>query len=74
MAAPEKKKGKEMNKNIRLEKKAWQKPELIVLVRSKPEEMVLAVCKTPTGKFLGPNDPSNKCKLRGFSCFVIGTS
>ena len=27
------------------EKKQWQKPELIVLVRSKPEEAVLQGCK-----------------------------
>ena len=27
------------------EKKQWQKPELIVLVRGKPEEAVLAGCK-----------------------------
>jgi len=27
------------------EKKPWQKPELIVLVRSKPEEAVLKFCK-----------------------------
>lgn len=26
-------------------KKQWQKPELIVLVRSKPEEAILTVCK-----------------------------
>jgi hypothetical protein len=26
-------------------KKAWQKPELTVLVRGKPEESVLAACK-----------------------------
>jgi len=26
-------------------KKAWLEPELIVLVRSKPEEAVLTVCK-----------------------------
>ena len=26
-------------------KKEWRKPELIVLVRSKPEEAVLAKCK-----------------------------
>jgi hypothetical protein len=28
-----------------MNKKQWQKPELIVLVRSKPEEAVLLVCK-----------------------------
>jgi hypothetical protein len=27
------------------EKKQWTKPELIVLVRNKPEEAVLATCK-----------------------------
>jgi hypothetical protein len=32
-------------------KKSWTKPELIVLVRSKPEEATLAACKglTPVG-------------------------
>jgi hypothetical protein len=29
-----------------MEKKEWSEPELIVLVRSKPEEAVLSVCKT----------------------------
>ena len=28
-----------------MEKKHWEKPQLICLVRSKPEEMVLAQCK-----------------------------
>jgi len=28
--------------------RAWSKPELIVLVRSRPEEAVLGVCKTST--------------------------
>lgn len=31
-------------------KKAWQTPELIVLVRSRPEEAVLSVCKYRTWK------------------------
>jgi hypothetical protein len=31
------------------EKKQWTKPELIVLVRSKPEEAVLVACKTAEG-------------------------
>ncbi len=30
-----------------MEQKKWQKPELIVLVRNKPEEAVLAACKGP---------------------------
>jgi len=29
-------------------RKVWQKPELIVLVRSKPEEAVLGSCKRAT--------------------------
>jgi hypothetical protein len=74
MIAPEKRQGKEMSDTIRPEKKAWQKPELIVLVRSKPEEAVLVVCKTPNSKFMGPNDPTNKCKLHGVSCFVVANS
>ncbi|MFO8166048.1 MAG: hypothetical protein R6T98_16125 [Desulfatiglandales bacterium] len=40
------------------DKKQWQKPELIVLTRSKPEEQVLWFCKTHDpgqgpGGFLG---------------------
>jgi len=31
------------------EKKNWSKPELIVLVRSKPEEVVLTACKKVGG-------------------------
>lgn len=30
-------------------RKEWVKPELIILVRSKPEEAVLNVCKAGTG-------------------------
>ena len=28
-----------------MKKKQWQKPQLVVLVRSKPEEAVLTACK-----------------------------
>jgi hypothetical protein len=31
------------------EKKQWTKPELIVLVRNKPEEAVLGACKMVSG-------------------------
>ena len=34
-----------MTKEPGTEKKAWQKPELIVLARSNPEEAVLTTCK-----------------------------
>ena len=30
-------------------RRAWSRPELIVLVRSGPEEAVLAGCKSPAG-------------------------
>jgi hypothetical protein len=34
-----------MNERVRTRKRPWQRPELIVLVRSKPEEAVLTACK-----------------------------
>jgi hypothetical protein len=44
------------------EKKQWSKPELIALVRSKPEEMVLTGCQgctdPPTS---GPSNGSYNC-------------
>lgn len=40
-------------------KKLWQTPELIVLVRSKPEEAVLTVCKGPA--FTGPDSDYIEC-------------
>jgi hypothetical protein len=40
-------------------KKTWQKPELVVLVRNKPEEVVLQDCKY---NFLtGPDNEDNMC-------------
>jgi hypothetical protein len=36
------------------EKKQWAKPELIVLVRSKPEEAVPMTCKDGTRLLSGP--------------------
>ena len=45
------------------EKKAWQKPELIVLVRSRPEEMVLEVCKVQSGGGGGPTDTNSLCDI-----------
>ena len=41
-------------------KKGWAKPELIVLMRSKPGEAVLAACKSgEAGGVGGGNDNSN---------------
>jgi hypothetical protein len=41
-----------MNKVIGTEKKTWSKPELIVLIRSNPEEMVLTTCKASSGSWV----------------------
>ena len=35
-------------------RRAWSKPELIVIVRSGPEEAVLTGCKTGEGPSSGP--------------------
>jgi hypothetical protein len=43
------------------QKKSWQKPELIVLVRSKPQEAVLTGCK-------GTLDFRTRGCVRGQSC------
>jgi hypothetical protein len=51
-------------------KKAWVTPELIVLVRSKPEEAVLGVCKN---QFVGdPGATDNSCAISSCSdyCFT----
>jgi hypothetical protein len=41
-------------------KKAWVTPELIVLVRSKPEEVVLDTCKY-LAPSVGPNTVADRC-------------
>lgn len=47
-------------------KEKWGKPKLIILVRGKPDEMVLAACKTYGGS--GPNDIADGCDLADFTC------
>ena len=37
------------------QKRTWQKPELVVLVRNRPEEGVLATCKS--GSYAGSPGP-----------------
>ena len=49
------------------EKKEWRNPELIVLVRGKPEETVLTTCKG-AGPGIGQASPAenfNNCGLAG---------
>lgn len=43
------------------EKKLWSKPALVVLVRSKPEEMVLQACKTSSSGDNGRDCDSGGC-------------
>ena len=53
-------------------RRAWSKPELIVLVRSGPEEAVLDACK-----YAGRTDAigsRNNCQSRGEVCNVIAAS
>jgi hypothetical protein len=47
-------------------KKPWEKPKLMVLVRGRPEEMVLQACKTSQLGTNGPGGTDND------GCFVTG--
>ena len=48
-------------------KRLWRKPRLTVLVRSRPEETVLAACK---GALIhgGPAAPGASCGIKGAPC------
>jgi len=46
---------------MEVEKSAWRRPELTVLVRSRPEEAVLAACKLG-GAQAGPFVNHSSCK------------
>jgi hypothetical protein len=50
------------------EKKQWTKPELIVLVRSKPEEAVLLACKY-VGRGGPVSDVSECASKKGYWCY-----
>lgn len=47
-------------------KKEWSRPELTVLTRNKPEEVVLASCKGETGSSLNSEDSS--CRYYSGDC------
>lgn len=53
-----------MPKEKRVKKKQWVRPKLIILIRGKPEEALLAFCKV-TG-YYGPNGGGEG------GCHVIG--
>ena len=50
------------------QKKEWTKPELIVLVRSKPEEAVLAACKNASAGSNAANSDTRCRKNFGNIC------
>jgi len=47
-----------MEKEMENKRKQWEKPQMIVLGRSKPEEGILAACKSTDGS---PPGPASKC-------------
>lgn len=61
----------ENSKKLENQKKAWVTPELIVLVRSKPEEAVLLTCKI-TGNAVGP--ALKLCAKTSGSCALVSPS
>ena len=55
----------------------WKKPELIVLVRSRPEENVLDFCKTGGSGHINPSDSHVGCMVgegyQSSDCDLKGT-
>jgi hypothetical protein len=55
-------------------KKAWVTPELIVLVRSKPEEAVLSACKAISSG-VAPGSDDNRCVMMDcITCIAVAAS
>jgi hypothetical protein len=55
-----------------MEKKEWKSPELVVLVRSKPEEAVLAACKAgPASGSGGPGAVDGGCSQAVPACTIL---
>jgi len=64
---------KEIGEIVTEQKKTWNKPELIVLVRNKPEEAVLENCKTTSSG--GPWAELDHCEEQGWGgCSIISES
>jgi hypothetical protein len=58
-------------------KETWESPQLVVLVRGKPEERVLDACKSiPFGGSTGANSTANGCSMEqcGNDCSGITLS
>jgi hypothetical protein len=54
--------------------KKWQKPELVVLTRSNPEEVVLAACKTGASSGTGGPGYTQACCLQFMNCSICSDS
>jgi len=48
-------------------RRAWSRPELIVLVRGGPEEAVLTACKDAT-RMLAANNAAGNCRQSSGDC------
>jgi hypothetical protein len=59
-----------------LEKKSWTKPQLIVLVRTRPEEALILNCKgnAPQSPFLDDSNCNGDGSGRCIVCETIGQS
>lgn len=53
-------------------KKTWTEPKLTALVRRKPEEGILQICKG--GGQNGPNATGSSCTAQGSNCNVQSSS
>jgi hypothetical protein len=67
--------GREM-RPMEQQKKEWVKPELLVLVRNKPEEQVLSGCKVTSASVGSGNGASNCASALGcgYPCDVYVSS
>ncbi len=60
-----------MDEKIKAPKKQWQQPELVVLTRSNPEEMVLAACKGDSIPHVSAqNTNSTQCYVNTAPCIA----
>ncbi len=51
----------------------WERPELVILLRGRPEENVLAGCKNHTN-LTGPNPPGCKASDNSGNCAAHGNT
>jgi hypothetical protein len=54
------------------QKRTWLSPQLVVLVRGRPEENVLSACKLASGA-TGPGNANNVCRQTAHPRFCTGT-